>query len=409
MSATISSTLSHSGHALRSPTTNLAEKTALGRLESPVATNGESGGATAISPESSATVELSRASRWMAARSAAVSQAAGLLSRMSELRLQTDDVGDDDVARSEQGEEFDQLRERLAGLGGELVSGRKVFGGDEEATEMPAEFSSDEAVVGAGDSSEAIAADSFAGDLADAASWVSTFGSMAMGDDGTFYPNAEGYYGAVESKASFRGAFELTFDLYLPGAVDSLDVTLGGVTLSNLVDTVNTNKWEWHSVRIAYDGAGSAATYLDGSDSAADARSDVGEASGKLGLSNYGLGSVRLRNFSISAYNSGASPVSSGSENLLAVTETEELDALDLETIDEALDELATIESETGVETEAAEETTMETENLDDIFASYDDAEQATAMARQDILRQSGNALMAQANLDEQSALVLLN
>ncbi len=273
-------------------------------------------------------------------------------------------------------------------------SGNPLSFDEKDATETTDEAEPSTGALKFADTAAAAPSTPFTDNFATTENWVSTSGGALSSGDGTFYPNPSGGYGSVETKQTFAGAFELKFDLYLPGAYDSLDVTLGGATLSRLADSSNTTKWGWHSVRIAYDGAGNAATYLDGADTAADTQSGIDpQAAGHLGLANYGEGSARLQNFSLTPVAGGAVPATeqdaAGSGDEITATTSDEAESAGAA---ELADQAGGIVADT------------ETEPLADGAA----AEEATDVAREQILQESGNAIVTQANVDEWTAFALL-
>lgn len=345
----------------------------------------------------------------------ALQQAAALLSRIDELKSLHDDPTASDEARAAYEEEFNQLQSDLSSLSGTTIDGQPLFSTDEEnpATDAPAgtdeaEGTSDATTVAdAGTASEF--ATSFSDDFSNTDKWVSTYSEMSVSNH-TFYPTS-GSFGAVQTKQSFRGAMEIKFDLFLPGASDSLDVSVGETHLSNLTDTVNTNKWQWHSVRIAYDGAGNSATYVDGSDTAADTQSGLDPASGQLSLTNFGLGSAWIRNFSVSASGEPAAAPAPSAADVASVAQADELATLDSQTIDDATQHIADLQDANDAALAELSDTTSAvnpTDENDPALTSLSEAEDLTQQTTQEILQNSTAAFLAQANLDEESVLTLL-
>lgn len=284
-----------------------------------------------------------------------------------------------------------------------------------ETTEAEAEFAQlqqeaavlNRATTGAGGAGPRVS--SLVDDFSTLDNWESTAGSAAVGD-GNLLVNAGGYYGAAQSKATVGGAMEIKFDLFLPGAIDSLDLSIGGTTISNLTDTLNTTKWNWHSVRIVYDGSDTASTYLDGSDTAADTKSGLGSLQGGIGLANLGLGSALIRNFSLTATSTGTTDEES---SLAAIVGAQDLDGVDAETVTDAMDELAAAQAEnqaaidaTAAEVDglAEEDTSMEAA----VVATPEEAIDFTAQARQEILQDASEAIASQANFMDEAVLALL-
>lgn len=336
----------------------------------------------------------------------ALQHATTLLTRMSELKSLHEDESTTDEDRSAYEEEFSQLQDSLTSLGLGLFDPRA--GEAEDNADAGTELASPE-TPGPLD---------FTDDFTSADNWLSTNGDLSVSDQ-TLYPNAAGGFGSIQSRQSFNGnsSFEVNFDLYLPGAADSLELSLGGAVLSNLTDGANISKWGWHSVRIAVDGNGQASTYVDGSDEAADTRSDLGGISGTLGLANYGEGSARIRNFSLKGTAvvppatvddaTASASVVDDSSSASEVVDAEDLASLDAGTIADALDEVAAQQAES----ESAVDATDASDPLAaaaDAILNATDADEATYLARQSILLDSGLAFAAQANLDQEAALYLV-
>lgn len=243
-----------------------------------------------------------------------------------------------------------------------------------------------------------------------------TLSGRARAVGGSLRMNEGGLHGAVESLGSFRGGLEIEFALYLPGATDSLEVTLGGVTLSNLTDTRNISKWGWHQVRIAYDGRGGVATYVDGAEAPAETRTGLGELSGPVALSNVGLSSALVRHFEVKTlaqeHSLKEEDKQSGLEKIIAAATLEELTAGELVRAREALSDLLVAEARPpATRPGAPREATgaMSGELMPEFrLRQLDEAAEATEIARQEILLADTAAFLAQANIIGPSALRLL-
>lgn len=350
-------------------------------------------------------------------RQAALQQAADLLARIGELQALA--VGESDAeSRGAYEAEFAEKQEQLLALTD--AEGEPLFAGSALQSEEPAAIDGEAAEPT--DAAAPTAFEPFRDDFSTAENWVSEAGVLSV-RDGTLYPLETGF-GAVRSRREFSGPLEIKFDLFLPGAADSLNLSLGGAVLSNLTDSVNISKWEQRSVRIVYDGVDRAATYLDGAEEAVDVRSGIGGLAGALGLENYGLGSARLRNFEINrpsaeatvALQSAAAEVLSDDEietdALASLAEAEELADVGVETLEAAMEEIQEQQSENAdalAALAAQPETALVSddaaaESVDELAA----AEAAAEMARQEILLEGAAVLVAQANLDERDVWALL-
>lgn len=348
-------------------------------------------------------------------RQAALQQAADLVARMGELQALAVDPEAGEASRAAYETEFAEQQAQLLALTD--AEGEPLFAGSALLTEEPDALE--------GDATETAAPAEFApfrDDFSTAENWVSVAGALSV-RDGTLYPLETGF-GAVRSLREFSGPLEIQFDLFLPGAADSLELSLGGAALSNLTDSVNISKWEQRSVRIVYDGVDRAATYLDGAEEAVEVRTGLGELAGALGLENYGLGSARLRNFEINrpsaeatvALQSAAAAISAGVEietdALALIAEAEELADVEAEALEAAMKEIQEQQTE-NAEALAALAAEPETAPVTDDVAAESlgelaAAEAAAEMAREEILLESAAVLVAHANLDERDVWALL-
>lgn len=354
-------------------------------------------------------------------RNAVFAQARQILTRMAELKEVSIDT--DETSRSAYDDEFTQLQSDLLSLGEQLGEGNPLLHGAEGAPEAGETAAADTDAQGG-----PVAQHAFTDDFSTADNWESSDGELSV-SDGTFYPNAAGGFGAVQGKQSFSGAMEVKFDLFLPGANDSLDLTIGGTTISNLTDSLNTNKWQQHSVRIVYDGVDSAATYVDGADTPADVRSGLGSLSGVLGFANFGEGSARLRDFSLRTIDSeeaAAATAAAAATNAAAiaideqqdefeqsgaglVVEAGSLDEVQVEDFTAAMEELdAYREDNSSTPVEADPEATEQIDDPDAHLAELAQVEEANELLRQEILIDSASAFLAQANVDGETAFRLL-
>lgn len=367
-----------------------------------------------------ANCSFSAASRWLAAQSAAadqasqnsgeqnLQQAAAILSRISELKTLSDAPETGDGEQTAYEDEFSQLQDDLLALGNDTFAIRHSSADEDSSAETTDNSATEATDAASAEAQGTSTSTTFTDDFSTADNWYSTSGDISVSDH-TLYPNAAGGFGSIQSNQSFSGACEIKFDLYLPGACDSLDVSIGDSKLSNLTDTVNISKWGWHSVQISYDGKGTASTYLDGSDIASDTQTDIGTASGQLGLANLGLGSARIQNFSITTTAVSSTSLDEGAINSVSsVASADDLASLDASTVAEALDEVAAYQTDGATEDDPLGDVSLDPSAEEAEISTADEAEEYTASARRDILMENSDALLAQANVSEETALCLL-
>lgn len=388
-------------------------------------------------------VNFSAASRHLAATSLqhsvpdeTLDQTAQILQRMGELKDFAADPAATEDALAAYREEFGQLQSTLAGLTDE--TGALLYA---DAEPVP---TGSESVSAESEPAAAVALPAWSGQFSDDFSngdnWESAYGALSA-QGGVLNPNSAGGYGFAQTKAAFSGPMEIKFDLFLPGAGDSLDLSIGGTTLSRLADMENTAKWQQHSVRIVYDGQGAAATFLDGADEAADVRTGLGALGGVLGLENYGLGSARLSGFSVVSLDADAAQAALqgsmataaavdagegdgteyvdesggisaadesadaevGSGAVSEVAHAPDLDSLDEATLAQAIEEIS------AQQAESAGESGIGLVSEESQVASSDEAGQLTETVRQEILAGSADDFLAQAGLDARHTLMLLS
>ncbi len=328
-------------------------------------------------------------------------QVAGkLLSRIGELKtLHTDPTKNADDRANYQAE-FAQLQSQLLSLGDEKFNGQALFGPD--ALSIPTTADGGGAVsIGAIDLLDAPAFSPFTDNFADFSNWTALSGTPGV-SGGTLYPQS-----AVRTNATFSGPMEIEFDLYVAGSGDSVTFSLGGETIADFSEGSNINRWAWHSVRISFDGAGNATTYLNGSNTPADTQSGISATSGQLRIDNFGLGSSQIRNFSVT---SGES--SGGTHSVATATS---LDDLALSTVTGALQDVATFRATNGAQQSrlqfASEVLAVNKANLEAAnsrITDVDVAQESTQLARYNILVQASTAMLSQANQSAQAALRLI-
>ena len=385
-----------------------------------VARNAQNDTSTNEGSDPAANFSFSAASRWLAAQSAVANhaspkgadqnlqQAATILSRIGKLKTLTDDPETSDNERSDYEDEFSQLQDALLSLGNNTFAVRRSSAKKDSSAETTDNSAAEATGPAATEAQDATTSTTFTDDFSTADNWYSTSGDISVSDH-TLYPNAAGGFGSIQSNQPFSGACEIKFDLYLPGACDSLDVSIGDRKLSNLTDTANISKWGWHSVQISYDGKGTASTYLDGSDIAADTQTDIGAADGQLGLANLGLGSARIQSFSITTTAVSSTSREDGATNSVsAVASADDLASLDASTVAQASDEVSVYQTDGLDAADPLGDASIEPMGEEPGIASADEAEEYTASARRDILMENSDALLAQANVSEETALCLL-
>ncbi len=324
-----------------------------------------------------------------------------VLERIGELKTLATDPTKNSSDLANYDAEFSALQSQLTTLSGEKFNGIALFGSAALSVGATGDVGGSAIAIGGTDVMNAPAFSPFTDNFADFSHWTALSGPAGVSAN-TLYP-----LDSVRTNQSFNGPMEINFDLYVSGAGDTVDLSLGGSTLSSLAEGLNVNKWAWHSVRIAFDGAGNASTYLDGSGSAADTQTGVSATAGQIQIDNFGLGSSLIRNFSVESTETPG--------NTYSVANASGLDALSLTTVKSALQDIATFRAQNGAQQSrlgfASEVLSVNQANLEAANSRINDvdvAEESTALARFNILVQAGTAMLSQANQSSQAALRLL-
>ncbi|MBX3735758.1 MAG: flagellin [Candidatus Didemnitutus sp.] len=244
----------------------------------------------------------------------------------------------------------------------------------------------------------------FSDNFADLSNWPTQIGSPSVAANVLSLGNSAG----IGSSQSFSGALEVSFTVQLSGAGSQVQLGyLGGGVASDLSYGALINDTSAHSVRIVFDGSGSASTYLDGSGSVAQTMSGLTDNTG-LVLQNTSGGTGKVSNFAVTT---GAS---TASETSTVATATD-LGTLDLADVTDAIQQVATLRATNGSEQsrfqfadEVLRVNKANIEAANSRLSDVDVAEESTTLARYNILVQSGTAMLSQANQSAQMALKLL-
>lgn len=326
-----------------------------------------------------------------------------VLNRISELRtLYADPTKNaNDLANYQA--EFSQLQTELTSLGSEKFNGISLFGDtglSVPTTEDGTSTVTTSAVPLLGTPTFATFTDNFA----DLSNWTdNSFGGGSRylnGSSMDLYGGVIGT-GAATSIQSFSGAFHLTMNLNISGGAHFFDMTLGGTTILSADGISNAGS---NTVVVDYDGIDTVTTTVNGVTSS---QSGLGVLSGQIGMSNSPNGDALISNFQISS--------TSSSGNVAAITSASSLGSVSLASITSAIADVATYRSTNGAQQSrlqfADEVLSVNKANIEAAnsrISDVDVAEESTALARYNILVQSGAAMLSQANQSAQMALRLL-
>lgn len=355
--------------------------------------------------QNAAATNIGNAVSFLQTQDGALSVAGKVMSRIGELKtLYTDPTKNGDDLANYQAE-FRELQTQLTSLGSESFNGVNLFGSAGLSLAVTAEGSTGATVSFGAAALMGVAANPiFSDDFSDLSQWPIGSGSPSVAGNELVLESGE----AISSSQAFGGVFEVNFTVQLsgPGAQVRLGFLGGGVS-SELEYGGLINDTAAHSVRVVFDGTGSASTYLDGSSTVAQTRSLLSDNIG-LVLENMGTSTGYVSDFSA---NDGTGTASSTA----TVANAADLGALNLSDVTAALQQIATLRASNGAEQSrlqfASEVLTVNKANIEAAnsrLSDVDVAQESTALARYNILVQSGTAMLSQANQSSQTALRLL-
>jgi flagellin len=331
----------------------------------------------------------------------ALQVAGSILNRISELETLYQDPTKNTSDLANYDSEFSQLQAEFSSLGNETFNGVSLFGNGDLTVATTDDLGTAGAVSvaeqGLGGQSTLMS-----DDFASLANWTVTGTTFASG--GNFGLSGSDVMSTGTTKQSFSGSLQISFDLSVPGTGDSFDVSLGGQDLVNFSGAGNISRSTVHRVQIDLSSSGVASTYLDGSSSAMSVRSGISLAGGAVSFSADGAGPSLVSQFSVSTPNATA-----------LVTAATSLGGLDISTITDAIQDVATMRAQNGAEQSrlnfASSLLTTNQTNLQSAISAISDvdvAQETTNLAKWNVLVQSGTSMLTQANQSAQIALKLI-
>ena len=342
----------------------------------------------------------------------ALKVAGKVLDRISELKTLASDPTKSSSDIANYNTEFVSLQTQLTSLGNEAFNGVSLFGSstfDVSATED-------------GSSTIEVGGIELLGGGGGGGAWTD-FSGFAMGTDWNESPGGltldmgggevlfTGNGTVTSAQTNISGPYTMSFTFLGTGADNEvLTVSLGGASLN--LTAITGDIFGNSNIEIVYDGVQT--TYsINGGPAAVTA--DISTPGGgpvTFTHSGYdGPVSTTLENFSITNTGGGGG----GSGNISDVTTAASLSAIDLTTITGAIQDLATYRATNGAQQSrlgfASELLATNKSNLEAAnsrIVDVDVATESTLLARQNILVQSGTAMLAQANQSTQSIMRLL-
>jgi flagellin-like hook-associated protein FlgL len=332
-----------------------------------------------------------------------------ILDRISELATLYNDPTKNTSDLANYNDEFTQLQSELTAIGGETFNGISLFGSGSLTVATTDDLSTAGAVSIAqqnlaGSPGFATLADNFV----NLGNWttqvIGGIGPSVSASGNTLDLNSgTGAIVSATSNPSFSGAFNLTLNFQRSATGGIFVVNLGN---SNMFEYTADNSA--HSLRISFDGSGTATAYLDGSSTPYSTDAGLSDTSGAITLENVGgIGGTNVRNSSIAS-----TEVTGG---VGAITSAANLGSLSLSTITSAIQDVATMRAQNGAEQSrlnfASTLLTTNQTNLQSAISNISDvdvAAETTNLAKWNVLVQAGTSMLTQANQSAQMALKLI-
>ena len=368
--------------------------------------------AAAVKRQGATSDTLANAQSYLQTQDGVLKTAGEILDRMSELKTLNQDVTKNASDKGNYNTEFSALQQQLSDLAAEKFNGIDLFGSETLTVHTTADGSEGGSLqIGGVDllGVDAALFDTFNDPLSDG----SAFGTSVVGGIGGNVNisggsiSLNGATGAIVSATtndSFTGPVEITFDMNQNGVTGAVfAASYAGQSFYSRVNESGTNQ-----VRMVYDGS-EINVFLNGSSSPSNTISGVSGLSGQLRFDGVGgVGGVQqISNLSVQSTNPAG--------EVADVANAASLDAVSLDTITEALADVATYRAKTGAQQSrisfASEMVTTNMANLEAAksrILDVDVAEESTQLARANILIQAGSSMLTQANQSGSIALRLL-
>jgi flagellin-like hook-associated protein FlgL len=363
--------------------------------------------------QGAAASNLGNAVSYLQAQDGVMKTVGKVLERMGELKTLANDPTKNASDIANYNEEFSALQAQITSMAGEKFNGVSLFGSSTLSVDATADAGGSTIAIGGADLLGTVSAPAFS-PFTDTFNNLSSWTNNSTGDNTsttssnyltlkTLNPGSTGD-ASVTSNDSFSGPFELTLDFTSNGP---FQVQVGGTTVLDYPGDVST-----HSLRLVVDASGNFSSYVDGASTAHDAGSGI-SGSNQITLKHLRQpatsANVHIQNFSIQS-------ISDSGTNTADVANATSLANLDLSTITEALEDVATFRADNGAQQSrlgfASELLSVNKANLEAAnsrITDVDVAVESTQLARYNVLVQAGTAMLGQANQSAQNALRLIS
>jgi len=328
-----------------------------------------------------------------------------VLTRIGELKTMSLDPTKNTTDIANYNAEFTQLQTQLTSLAAEKFNGISLFGSSGLNLGVTADSTSGTTVsAGAADLLGGSGTTVFSDNFANLGSWSTVQNATVSGNQLTLAQN-----GLVSRNQSLTGAFDVNYDVKLGATNSEAILMVNGLTFASwLSQGVDINDTNTHHVKVSFDGAGHANTYLDGSTTGTSPYSGRPPTITDISFENTDANAAVISNLSITTGSGTPTNVSN-------VSSAASLSATNLSTVTSALQEVATMRANNGASQSrlgfAAEVLTTNKANIEAAnsrITDVDVAAESTQLARYNVLTQAGTAMLSQANQSSQVALKLL-
>ena len=326
-----------------------------------------------------------------------------ILNRMGELKTLATDPTKNSSDIANYNAEFLQLQQQVSDIGRETFNGIGLFG----STATSVATSEDQTQTLSLQGANLLGTDPLFTTLTDNFSNLNNWNNVSSGG-GSAYLNGNSLVlyggvtgdGAVSSKESFTGAFQLTMGLNITGGSHFFSMSVGGTNILSANSFSNAGD---NAVSISYDGVNTVTTTLNGVTST----QNVGALSGSLRMDNTPNGNATITNFQIASTN--------GTGNVNTLLAASSLSSVNLSSITGALQDVATYRAQNGAYQSrignAIDLLTTNEANLGQAnsrISDVDVAQESTTLAKTTALVQAGTSMLLQANQSDQIALRLI-
>jgi flagellin len=331
-----------------------------------------------------------------------------IVDRVSELKVLHLDPTKSASDRENYDEEYTQLRAELSTLGSEKFNGIGLFG--TKSLVVGSESDPGANVIEGADlmTGRDVSWASLSG-VAPGAGWVASAGIV----NATTYTGFHGTGSLTSVQHNITGPFTMSFSYAMVGhGAGSAFLSMGGSSSLDLQARTGPTDTAYHTMVVTADADGNATWSFNNGAQTGALAGFVPLGGGAVSFSASGYPVVDMH---VSSNFTMAGVAGSGPSGYAQMLSSSSLDTVQLPVVAQALDEIATLRAKNGAEqnvigfaTEFAVVNAANLEAAKSRILDVDVAEEATTLARFNILVQAGTAMLSQANQSAQTALKLL-